>query len=598
MKAKRLFALLLTGAITGTVLLGGCAATVRGNVPDESSGSEEGTASESASQKPAQASEDPNALKLPENGGFGSVSYKPSEDKYRTYYEIFPYSFYDSDGDGIGDLKGIIHKLDYLNDGNPETTDDLGVEGIWLMPVMPSPSYHKYNITNYKDIDPAYGTLDDFKELLEEAHKRNIDVIIDLVINHTSASHEWYKNAIRELKEGKTDGYAQYYHFSKEAEGTGWRTSKAPDWYYECEFDSDMPDLNLTNETVRKEIESIVDFWLDIGVDGFRLDAVMWYESTGNKDSIADLKWLYDYAKSKKEDVYMVGECWSDGITISKFYESGADSFFNFDDQGASGKVYSAVKTSNAQKYVEYLQSWQETITGLNPAAIDAPFLSNHDTARSAGFIMTNTGKRLAASLYLLSPGNSFIYYGEEIGMTGSQTDPDKRTGMYWSSTDQTGYVKQVSNATNTAVPDKSVEEQLADEDSLLTFYKKVIALKNQNPEIARGKLKALDLGQTGAAGYVTEYNGSKVLVIFNLSDQNTTIEVPASDFTISEVRGYLLCEAEEADTGRAPSVDDILGGLTSAEEGSASAADSDKKEMAVSGQTVTMPASSVIILK
>lgn len=593
MTVKKIIASALTAAAL-TAMLGGCSGreyTMDGQQPSQQQPSSASAVESTASQAA------PSGLAIPEDGGFKTVTYNFSEDKYRTYYEIFPYSFYDSDGDGIGDLNGITAKLDYLNDGDLSTTDDLGIEGIWLMPIMESPSYHKYNVTDYKKVDEKYGTNDDMKKLLEEAHKRHIDVIIDLVINHSSRTNEWFKKAVEELKAGKTDGYADYYHFEKNKNENGWRSAGFDDWYYEGQFDTDMPDLNLKSEKLRAELQDIVKYWLDMGVDGFRLDAVWWFES-GNtslddEGSIEDLKWLYDYAKTLKEDVFMVGECWKDTSTIKKFYKSGMDSFFNFDMQGTSGRANTAVSTSNAQSFTEYLEKWQNSIREENPNAIDTPFLSNHDTARSGGFINSNTGKRMAAALYLLSPGNSFIYYGEEIGMTGSQNDPEKRTGMYWSATDTTGYVAKIPGAGIDGKPDKSVEEQQKEEDSLLNFYKKAIALKNQNPEIARGTLKAVDLGDTKTSGYVTEYNGSKVMVIFNLSNKSASVTVPETAMTISEVRGWLDTNAEEAASSK--SIDDIFGmGTTTAD----STSEEDQGEFAVSGQTVTMPANTVIVLK
>lgn len=577
MKSKKIISAGIVSAMLISTVFAGCnSSTTQINSNDNSQAP---TSEQSVSKE---------KITLPEDGGFKTVSYTPSNDKYRTYYEIFPYSFYDSNNDGVGDIKGIISKLDYLNDGNPSTTDDLGIEGIWLMPIMPSPSYHKYNVSDYMGIDEAYGTMDDFKELLDEAHKRNIDVIIDFVINHTSRRHEWYKKAIEELKEGKTDGYVQYYHFEKNKDEKGWNKAGVDDWYYECEFDSDMPDLNLTNEKVREEIQKIVKYWIELGVDGFRLDAVKYYEATGTDDSVADLKWLYDYAKSIKDDIYMVGECWDGSNIISQYYKSGADSFFNFDMQGSSGRVVSAVNEKDALGFVEYLENWQNTIKANNKDAIDAPFISNHDTARSAGFILSKTKQEMAAALYILSPGNSFIYYGEEIGMTGSATDPDKRTGMYWSSKDETGYVKKIPGASNKEVPEKSVEEQLQDDNSLLTFYKRLIALKNQNPEIARGSITAVNLNNSETAGYISQYEDSKVMVIFNVSDKASTVTIPTDKFTVNEVRGYVIADADDSTTA----LPDFLNGGT----------DSDKteevSEFSVTGSEITLPAYSAIVLK
>lgn len=583
MTMKKIASLILTASLLSSALLCGCS----GNSTTD--GTSSTTTGDSA------VSDTTDISRLPEDGGFTTVSYELSTDKYRTYYEIFPYSFYDSNDDGIGDLNGITEKLDYLNDGDTSTTDDLGVEGIWLMPIMPSPSYHKYNVKDYKDIDPAYGTLEDFQKLVDESHKRNINVIIDFVINHTSRQHEWFKQAKKEIKAGKTDGYAQYYHIAKNKNESGWRGLGFDDWYYEAQFDDDMPDLNLQNETVRKEIEDAAKFWLDMGVDGFRLDAVLWYEYPDSEGSIEDLKWFYDYVESVNKDAFVVGECWENSVIISDFYKSGVDSFFDFDEQGPQGRVASAVNKENAADYVKSIESWQKTIKDVNPNAINTPFISNHDTARSAGFLSTDSARKMAAAMYILSPGNAFIYYGEEIGMTGSESDPDKRTGMYWSADDKKGYVESIPGASNTAVPEKAVDEQEKDENSLLNFYKRVIALKNQNPEIENGNVTAVTFGDDvkKTAGYVFDSDGSKVLVLFNAGTSGAKVTVPESDFKINEVRGYAIAGEKTNETSTAAS-DDVFAVTTSKADENAVEAD----EFAVDGQEITLPAQSVIILK
>lgn len=593
MISKKVVAAGLACAVAASATLTGCSGSVTQPGGTVSSSSEATSTASAVSSG--------GGLAVPEDGNFGA-EYTPSNDKYRTYYEIFPYSFYDSNGDGVGDLNGITQKLDYLNDGDPKTTDDLGIEGIWLMPIMQSPSYHKYNIADYETVDKLYGTNDDFKKLTEEAHKRNIHIIIDLVINHSSRMHPWYKKAIEELKEGKTDGYAQYYHFEENHTGQGWRPTGVGNWYYECEFDSDMPDLNLQSEQLRAEIEKLVKYWIDLGVDGFRLDAVKFYEATGTDDSVADIKWLYDYAKTIKENVYMVGECYDSAGLIVQYYKSGIDSFFDFADQGGTGRVKNAVTSQNAKNYVETMEKWQDNIRANNPNAINAPFISNHDTGRSAGFFTTNTARKLGAALYILSPGNPFIYYGEEIAMTGSESDPDKRTGMYWSKDDSTGYVENVPGASKTVEkPDQSVEEALKDENSLLNFYKRVIRLNSQNPEIARGTIKAVDLGSKETAGYVSEYNGSSVMVIYNLSEKSSEVEVPSDIFKINEIRGYLLADSGDGiiEEGTTTNIDDILSvGGSSKSESSTSETKDDVKNVSVNGQKVTLPSFSVIVLK
>lgn len=581
MANKRLCSLILAASLLSAAFLTGC---------NKSEDNSKPYPSPSASGTVSTASGEQTDSNIPKDGGFTTIEYQSSKDKYRTFYEIFPYSFYDSNGDGKGDLNGIISKLDYLNDGDPKTTDDLGVDGVWLMPIMESPSYHKYNVIDYKKVDETYGTNEDFKKLLDEAHKRGINVIIDLVINHTSRKCEWFQKAIEELKAGKTDGYVQYYNFQQGRKEEGWRSANVDDWYYEGHFDDDMPDLNLKNPEVRKELEDIVKFWLDMGVDGFRLDAVMWFENADGKHSaydhdgsIEDLNWLYTYAKGIKSDVYMVGECWNDsGSVIADYYKSGLDSFFNFRVQGSAGKINSAVNGKDAAGYVEFLKSWQDSIKDRNPDAIDSKFLSNHDTIRSGEFLVGATKKRLAAALYLIAPGTPFIYYGEEIEMEGNKPDPNLRRGMVWSLTDDTGYVKRIPDGTiMTEEPTVSVETAQKDKDSLLNFYKRLIVLRNQNPEIARGDVTPVTFGddKQSTAGYVAAYNGSSVLVIFNLGTKSEKITVPENVFKVNEVRGYALAHVES----------------------DKSANDEDEPysdKITLSGQELTIPAQSVFVLK
>lgn len=244
-------------------------------------------------------------------------------DNVRNWYEIFIYSFADSDGDRIGDFKGATEKLDYVR--------DLGFTGIWLMPIMPSPSYHKYDVSDYYDIDPQYGTLDDFKAFLARAHELDIKVTIDLVVNHTSNLHPWFQSS----KTGADSPYRDYYNWQDKG-GSGYE--KIGDSYYECRFVSTMPDLNLDSDAVRSEISNIMKFWLDMGVDGFRLDAVTSYYTGDNAKNVDFLSWLNDEAKSIKPDCYIIGECWSDESTIAAYYKSGVDSFFYFPMSTGSGK--------------------------------------------------------------------------------------------------------------------------------------------------------------------------------------------------------------------------------------------------------------------
>ena len=222
------------------------------------------------------------------------------DDNYRVFYEIFVYSFCDSDGDGIGDFQGIISKLDYLQ--------ELGINGIWLMPIHPSTTYHKYNVSDYYAIDPQYGTMEDFDAFMEECQKRDIHVILDLVVNHSGSEHPWFKEAVAYLQ-GLPEGaepnaeecpYVDYYYFNY---GSKAKHSQVvgTNWYYESQFSYDMPDLNLASEAVRGEIEDIMAFWLDKGVSGFRLDAAKEFYSGTTTKNIEVLSWIQQAATRSEE---------------------------------------------------------------------------------------------------------------------------------------------------------------------------------------------------------------------------------------------------------------------------------------------------------
>ena len=211
-------------------------------------------------------------------------------DHYENWYEIFVYSFQDSNGDGIGDLNGVRSRLDYI--------EEMGYTGLWLMPIMPSPSYHKYDVTDYYDIDPQYGTLEDFRALVQACHERKMKLIIDMPFNHSSSQHPFFVDACKALINGSESIYTDYYCFSQQ---TGQKQVPVGEsgWYYEEQFSGgQMPDLNLDSEAVREEIRQIFEFWLiDVGVDGFRLDAVTSYYAADTAQNVDFLRWLKGLAE-------------------------------------------------------------------------------------------------------------------------------------------------------------------------------------------------------------------------------------------------------------------------------------------------------------
>ena len=394
------------------------------------------------------------------------------------WYEIFVRSYQDSDGDGLGDLKGVEARLDYL--------EDMGYDGLWLMPIMPSPSYHKYDVTDYCAVDPQYGTLDDLRGLIEAAHARGISVIVDLPINHTSVQHPWFVEAVRALQTGEESPYVRYYCFSKQGGG---RQVPVPgtDLYYEEQFSGGgMPDLNLDEPMVRAEIEQILAFWLrEVGVDGFRLDAVTSYYASATAKNVEFLRWVNETCQALRPGAYLVGECWAGLSVIAQYYESGLDSFFLFPASQAEGFLASSLRgrDKHAEKFAAACQNALEAL----PSGVPAPFLCNHDTGRTLGAVRGRNNlpvAKFAEGLLQMMPGCVFTYYGEEIGMVGSGDDPNKRLAMYWADGDMTDQPPGVSKL-EYVYP--SVQAQQADPASLLAYCREATRARKRCPAIAQG---------------------------------------------------------------------------------------------------------------
>ena len=454
------------------------------------------------------------------------------DDNYRTYYEIFVYSFCDSNGDGVGDLQGVISKLDYLQ--------QLGITGIWLMPIHPSTSYHKYNVSDYYEIDPQYGTMEDFEALIAACDARGINVIIDLVVNHTGSEHPWFKEAVQYLQKLPTGQnpsaedckYLDYYFFSRES-GNGSHAVEGTDWYYEGVFDYAMPDLNLGNPDVREEIEAIIAFWLNKGVSGFRLDAAKEFYSGQTSKNVEVLSWLQQTATSIKPDCYMVAEVWDTFATITDYYESGITSIFNYAFGNNNGKIIKVLQgagnSSVVSTYASALQKADSAYRTNNPDYIDAPFLSNHDVGRIAGFVSRDENKiKLAGAMNIFMSGSVFIYYGEEIGMVGSGNDPSKRAPMYWNAARDNGTTDLPPEC---ELPDEyplgSLEEQLNDDSSVYNYYRQAIAIRDALPVIARGATTveaALNMGCVSA--YRKTWDEEECIILMNIDSNAATVNL------------------------------------------------------------------------
>lgn len=463
-------------------------------------------------------------------------------------YEIFVASFYDSDGDGVGDLRGVREKLDYVH--------ELGAENLWLMPISPSPSYHKYDVTDYLTIAPEYGTMDDFDALAAACEERGMGLVIDLVINHSSNLHPWFVSATQSLNIEpcgqeicatlpecrEHNQYCRYYHFTKD--GTGHTIPAADDWTYEGAFGYHMPDFNLDEPLVRQEIKSIMTYWLTHGATGFRLDAVLHYYGENVTQNTAFMVWLNDTGKAIDPDCFFVAEAWKDGGTILKLYESGIDSFFNFPMSDATGTIISQLRKSEGYAIAAKAAQWQADVRAVNPAAIDAPFLSNHDMGRSAGvLVQLQPRMKLAASIYLLMGGTPYIYYGEELGMTGSGIDENKRLPMLWSATDPVGICNPPADADQAQKLTVGADEQADDEASLLSHYRNVLAVRNACPVIASGTMTAIDTGNKTVMALRFEDENSCVEVYHNLSKKI------AAEFSVSSEATYIASFEGHSDT-------------------------------------------------
>jgi len=451
----------------------------------------------------------------------------------RVFYEVFVRSFADSDGDGIGDLAGLTERLDYLNDGDPSTATDLGVTGLWLMPIFESPSYHGYDVVDYRAIESDYGSVEDLEALLDAAHDRGIAVIIDLVINHSSVRHPWFVES-QDHEAPRADWYVW------EVDDPGWQGpwgqevwhSDAEEYYYGI-FWEGMPDLNLTNVDVTEEMLDIARFWLDdVGVDGYRLDAARHLIEDGpiQTDTPQTHAWLADFRTEMHavaSDALILGEVWSDTETISSYLPDSLDLAFEF---------------ALSEAFIEAMTRWeaeplvvaQEAALAAYPLGQFAPFLTNHDMDR----IMSQLGgiperARLAAIWLLTAPGAPFVYYGEEIGMEGEKPDEDIRTPMAWTGeSPSVGFSDAIPwQAPDLSFGDANVADQTIDPESLLSLYRDLIHFRNESPALRFGETILLDTGHPSVYALLRATDSESVLTILNLSGR------PVSDYSIDVSR-------------------------------------------------------------
>ncbi|WP_082652052.1 alpha-amylase family glycosyl hydrolase [Gorillibacterium timonense] len=517
---RKISAIALVLLIVGTGLLSGCTKSEDNADPAVSlEPSATAVASAPAATKAPSANSAPSAA---------ATHQQPST----PYYQIFVRSFYDSNGDGIGDLNGVTEKLDYLK--------DLGIGGIWLMPIMKSPSYHGYDTSDYYAVNPDYGTIDDLKRLTEEAHKRGIKVIMDFIANHTSIESPWFVDAAK----GKTSNYRNWYHWAEDEgvqpAGTSSASSGNP-WFeingshYLGIFWEGMPDLNLDNPEVRTELIKAGQFWLKQGVDGFRLDAAKHiYEDFTSQKGKAEIfaknaEWWQVFRKGIDEvnpDAYLVGEVWDSAAASGPLLNHALNGTLNFDlAKILLGSARSGTASDIAGKLDTIYTFFDKTSEGT---FIDAPFLTNHDQNRVMNEVGMNVDRaKMAAGMLLTMPGNPFIYYGEEIGMKGAKPDEQIREPMLWNAGGKPGNGQTAWEPIRDNADDPvSVEEQLTDPNSILNRYKTLLKWRMEEPALKNGGIAKFDTDVKAVSGYLRTTPEISVLVLHNLSGKEQTVSL------------------------------------------------------------------------
>jgi glycosidase len=459
-------------------------------------------------------------------------------------YEIFVRSFCDSNGDGIGDLNGIISKLDYLA--------DLGIEAIWLTPIHPSPSYHKYDVTDYYAIEPEYGTMDDFKRLLAGAHERGIAIYLDLIVNHTSTLHPWF----REARKSKDNPYREFYwwmtedqidHLGISERETSddsqviwpWHENPGDEEKYYGLFYKGMPDLNYHSEALRKEITKIVRFWLnDVGVDGFRLDAARHiYPVWDTAQSVTFWEFFSKIVGQAKPSAFTVGEVWADTEEVAPYFRN-LNATFHFDLSFALQRMLIAGRD---EQIIDKLLASFKLFQKYNPLFVNAIMLTNHDQERIGSVVGGDIDKiKLAASILLTLPGQPYLYYGEEIGMLGLKPDPYIREPFLWTTEPDdpqlTSWIEPEFTTLETVAP---LSVQIADKTSVFNHYKNLIHLRRTEPalnQVLAPNLQPVRLGDDRLLGYFRPHADRSLVVIHNLGDTEIAFQMPEEQSQFTEV--------------------------------------------------------------
>jgi alpha-glucosidase len=514
--------------------------------------------------------------------------------KRAVVYQIYPRSFKDTNGDGIGDLEGIIEKLDYLNDG---TKNSLGINAIWISPIYVSPMVDfGYDVADHCNIDPVFGDLKIFDRLIKEAHKRGIKVLMDFIPNHTSSEHPWFMESRLSLtnpkrnwfvwRSPKPDGSPPNNWLSK-AGGSAWTYDEKTEQYYMHSFMPQQPDLNWRNKEVRNEMKKVMRFWLDRGVDGFRTDAINYLlESESFEDEPINpnyipgkdspyKKFLHIYSHGRQETLFTT-DVFCEVLNEYKNKYMLSESFLGIDEMVDFYKIcpgnliipfnFNLISLSwSATEYRKFVDEFEEALAGgYWPNYV----VGNHDISRVASRIGEDRARLIAMLIFTLR-GTPFIYYGDEIGMKDVPIEPEKaldprgktipglgfgrdpeRAPMQWSKKKYAGFSS--SKPWLPVMEDYktyNVEEENKDSHSILNLYKCLIHSRSSSRALVVGSYRSLDIDSEDIFAYCREYEDEKFFILLNFSDKSQAVNAGAG-------KGEIVCSTHLNKTGKSVDLD------------------------------------------
>lgn len=472
---------------------------------------------------------------LSKGDGTYAIDETVSNDGGSLSYEIFVRSFADSDGDGTGDFSGILGKADYLK--------ELGVGNVWLLPIYPSPSYHGYDTSNFYKVNSDYGSLNSFKEMVKGLKEKGITVTLDIALNHCSPRISWFQESYNDYLNGDTspESKADWFLWS-ETKKSGY--AQWGDLYYECsDFNtSSMADFNWDSQTLRAEMKDVLLYWMNMGICGFRLDAVRYFWEGAHSKNIALLRELYEAVAAKYPDVYFVGENWTASSDYYDYYASLIPSFFQFGTSITSttgATIISAAKGySSGDAFTANVEESEKKVKEKNPKGYSSYFISNHDQDRSSKSLEGDDAKFASSITYLL-PGTPYIYYGEEIGLLGVRgsepTDVMRRLPMIWSETDKTGECAfpEKSNLylqSEMEQVKKGAFDLLKEPMSLTNHYRKLGQVRNKIPWIKDAVITAIETGTDHLFAYTLTSGSHSVLVVHNGEESIASLDVSSAN--------------------------------------------------------------------